>query len=98
MAIQVNPLDKNMVLCKNSNSCCILRLITHGNKSRLVEQQVNAIHGLPTCLAFHCMSFYLGTIDGYICCFDFNGDLLHHDDASRALLHEVCRYCSRFRT
>lgn len=87
--VQVNPLDKNMVLCKTFDSCCILRCVTHGNKSRLVEQKVNSIHGTPTCQAFHSMSFYLGTSDGLVCSFDFSGDVLHHDDGSRTLLHVI---------
>lgn len=84
--VQINPLDKNMVLCMAVDACCVQRCITHGNKSRLVAQRVNSSQGSPTCQAFHCMSIYLGTSDGYVCCFDFNGNPLNHANGERAFL------------
>lgn len=85
--LEVNPLDKNMVLCQTAESSIILRCVTHGNKARLVEQQIDTNHGSTTCHVFYCMAFYQGTSDGFICCFDLNGHLLGSQDRNCTLLH-----------
>lgn len=64
----------------------------HVNKARLVEQKVDSTHGFTTCHAFYRMSFYQGTSDGIVCCFDLNGHLLGREEGSCMVLFAFLIY------
>lgn len=76
VSLDVNPLDHQQAISTSTSAVHLHSIITSVGNKHLMKRSVIVPNSAATCHAFFPRVLYLGTADGNLLCYDFQGTLL----------------------
>lgn len=76
VTLDVNPLDHQQAISTSASVVHLHSIVTSVGNKHLMKRSVEVPNSAATCHAFFPMVLYLGTADGNLLCYDFQGALL----------------------
>ena len=76
VSLHVNPLDHQQAISTSASIVHLHSIVTSVGNTHLMKRSVEVPKSAATCHAFFPMVLYLGTADGNLLCYDFQGTIL----------------------
>lgn len=98
-SLDVNPLDYQQAISTSSSAVHLHSIITSVGNKHLLKRSVVVPQSTATCHAFFPRVLYIGTADGSLLCYDFQGALLGDVKGNCALpvVHSIFVHAGTFR-